>query len=433
MGKNKGKQLDLSKRKVLAQGLEDGKTATAIARSLGCHKSTVSREVLKYRYLSFKGEDRPSLCSTCSKNQTCTLRHRCGRMTCSAKCVGCKSLEVCDKYVKIKCHRDNRFPYVCVNCPFINSCKKNHYLYSPEKANEAALIIRRESREGLNMNEEQYRIFDETILNGNRKGQSLYHIQKSNNLGRCLKSIYNYSHQGKISVRPIDLPRVVTLKVRKVKTPKEYEYEENKSIDRTGHLYSDWLIYQAKKRIIVYWEMDFLGAVHDSEQTIMTLTIPQFEFVYLKVFDSPKKEDVLAFFKKLIRDLGDDFSVVFEAIITDRDPRFNCFREIEIDEDAEVKTRIFFCNPGASNEKPSVENLNQQIRVIFPKGCLLSNITQELCDEISSNLNSRYLDSVDDKRPLDLFTTYFGEEIYKKLNLKVVSPEEVRILKYNKY
>ena len=246
MGENKGKQLDLSKRKVIAKALGDDKTATEIASLLSCHKSTISREVRKYRYVSFKGDGNPSICSTCSKNASCSLRHRCGRMVCSAKCVGCKSLETCDKYAETECHVDDRFPFVCGNCRFIDSCKRDHYSYSPEKAQEAASNIRRESREGINMSEEQYRRFDETILDGSRKGQSLYHIHRSNDLGRCLKTIYNYSHQGRISVRPIDLPRAVTLKQRRPSPPGEYEYPENGNVDRTGHLYSDWLIYRAK-------------------------------------------------------------------------------------------------------------------------------------------------------------------------------------------
>lgn len=353
---------------------------------------------------------------------------------CSAKCVGCKLLETCDKYVGIKCHINDRFPFVCGNCRFIDSCKRDHYSYSPEKAQEAASNIRRESREGINMSEEQYRNFDKTILDGSRKGQSFYHIHRSNNLGRCLKTIYNYSHQGKISVRPIDLPRAVTLKERRSSPPSEYEYSENKNIDRTGHLYSDWLIYQAEKRIVVYWEMDFLGVPHNSEQMIMSLIIPQFQFVYLAVFSRPKQDDVVDFFDRLDRVLGNDFETLFEAILTDRDPRFNRFRDIEVrDDDGVIRTRIFFCNPGASNEKPLVENLNQQIRAVFPKGCPLSNITQDLCDEISSNLNSRYLNSIDGTTPSELFIRYFGEEIFEKLNLKVIEPNDVRILRYNKY
>lgn len=354
-------------------------------------------------------------------------------MTCYSKCVGCKSLEVCDKYIEIKCRVNVRFPFVCINCPFINSCKRNHYSYSPEKANEQAKTIRRESREGINMSEIEYRKFDEIILNGNKQGQSFYHIHKSNDLGRCLKTIYNYSHQGKISVRPIDLPRVVILKERKTKTPSEYQYDENKEIDRSHHMYSDWLIFQTKNRVIVYWEMDFLGAPHQSEQMIMTLIIPQFQFAYLLVFNCPKQKDILEAFNNLDNKLGDDFSKLFEAILTDRDPRFNCFNDIEVRNDSTIRTRIFFCNLGASNEKPFVENLNQQIRSIFPKGVNLSNITQELCDEISSHLNSRYLNSIDGKRPVDLFIEYFGEDILKKLNLKIIEPNNVKILKFNKY
>ena len=433
MGENKGKQLDLSKRKVIASLLKEGKTATEIGNALQCHKSTISREVLKYRYVSFKGDEKPSICSTCSRNASCELRHKCGRMLCYSKCVGCKTLEACDKYAEIRCRVNDRFPFVCAGCRFIDSCKRDHYSYSPEKANESASALRRESREGINMTEEQYREFDRAILEGNRRGQSFYHIHKSNNLGRCLKTIYNYSHQGKISVRPIDLPRAVTLKVRKSSPPREYEYPENGDVDRTGHLYSDWLVHQAKERIIVYWEMDFLGAPLNSEQMILSLVIPQFQFAYLAPFAKPKKGDVLDFFERLDGELGEDFGRIFEAILTDRDPRFTCFREIEARKDATVRTRVFFCDPGASNEKPLVENLNQQIRVVFPKGCPLSNITPEQCNEISSNLNSRYLNSIDGKRPLDLFIAYFGEEAYKKLHLRTIEPKDVRIVKYDKY
>lgn len=369
----------------------------------------------------------------CSKNEICVLKHKCGRMTCSTKCVGCKFLKTCDKFVEIKCNVNKRFPFICLNCKYLNVCKKDHYSYSPEKAQTASSIIRKESREGINMTEDEYYNFDKILLDGNKKGQSFYHIHKSNSLNRSLKTIYNYSHQGKISVRPIDLPRSVVLKKRKPKISDEYEYLENKNIDRTGHLFSDWLAYQARKRIISYWQMDFLGAPHKSEQMILSMIIPQFQFVYLAVFDKPKQEDILNFFNKLDMRLGERFDSLFEAILTDRDPRFNCFKDIEVRQDGTIRTRIFFCNPGASNEKPFVENLNQQIRTIFPKGLILSGITQSLCDEISSNLNSRYLNSVEGATPSELFIKHYGETIFRKLNLKIIQPNDVKILKYNKY
>ena len=433
MGVNKDKQFNLSKRKILIKSLADGKNATEIAQILECHKSTISREILKYRYLDFKSENKQSLCSTCSRNPSCTLKHRCGRMICGLKCAGCKSLEVCDEYIEIKCNRENRFPFICINCKYINSCKRNHYSYNPQRADTEAKDLRRRCREGINMTASEYNEFDKIILNGVKAGQSIYHIKMTNNLPRSLKAIYNYSHRGQISVRPIDLPRAVTLKRRKAKLPSEYEYNENKNVDRSNHLFADWLVFQAKHRIIIYWEMDFLGVPHTSDQMIMTLVIPQFQFVYLIPFDHPKENDVLQMFNQLDELLGDDFEKVFEAIITDRDPRFNSFRDIEIRDDGVVRTRVFFCNPGVSNEKPFVENLNQQLRIIFPKGTDLRDLTPAKCNEISSNLNSRFLNSIDGKRPIDLFVEYFGIEILKKLGLRIIDSDEVKILKFNKY
>lgn len=104
--------------------------------------------------------------------------------------------------------------------------------------------------------------------------------------------------------------------------------------------------------------MDFLGVPHNSEQMIMSLIIPQFQFVYLVVFNKPKQEDVINFFNKLDKVLGNDFETLFEAILTDRDPRFNSFKNIEVrDDDGVIRIRIFFCNPGASNEKPDLQAL----------------------------------------------------------------------------
>ena len=150
MGINKDKQFNLSKRKILIKSLADGKNATEIAQILECHKSTISREILKYRYLDFKSESKQSLCSTCSRNPSCTLKHRCGRMICGLKCAGCKSLEVCDEYKEIKCNRENRFPFICINCKYINSCKRNHYSYNPQRADTEAKDLRRRCREGFN-------------------------------------------------------------------------------------------------------------------------------------------------------------------------------------------------------------------------------------------------------------------------------------------
>ena len=75
MGINKGIQLDLSKRKLLQLHLYEGKKAFEIAHILNVHKSTISRELFKHRYLTFKGDEALSICSHCQKAPTCKLHN----------------------------------------------------------------------------------------------------------------------------------------------------------------------------------------------------------------------------------------------------------------------------------------------------------------------------------------------------------------------
>jgi len=425
--------MDLSKRMIIQNQLNQGHTASDIASILKVHKSTISREIKNYRYLCFKGENKPSICSKCERNAFCNLKHRCGSILCSNKCVGCKSLEVCSHFKLIVCNIETRYPFVCNNCRYIHICRRNHYLYDARKANESSIEIRRVTRQGINLSNDEYLSLDKTIKDGVDKGQSIYHIWKSNDVGKCLKTIYNYINSGKLSIKSIDLPRAVTLKKRHSSLLSKYEYNENKNIDRSHRMYADWLIYQARKRIIIYWEMDFLGAPIKSEQEILSLIIPQFEFVYLIAIQNPTKEKVIDVFDDLQEKLGDDFSKLFEAILTDRDSKFNSFQDIECDHNGVIRTRIFFCNPASSTQKPFVENINNQLRSVFKKGVKLSDITQTQCNEISSNLNSRFLNSIDGKRPVDLFVEYFGLEILDKLGLKIIEPNDVKIVSFKKY
>ncbi len=433
MGKNNNIQMDISKRIIIQEQLNQGRTASDIASLLKVHKSTISREIKNYRYLCFKEETKPSLCSKCKDNSSCNLKHKCGRMLCNNKCRGCKTLEVCSHFNLIVCNIENRYPFVCNNCRYIQICQRNHYLYDARKANEAASEIRRVTRQGINLSHDEYLLLDKTVKDGINKGQSIFHIVKANAVGICVKTAYNYINSGMLSIKSIDLPRAVTLKKRHASLPSKYEYDENKNIDRSHRMYADWLVYQAKKRIIIYWEMDFLGAPKKSEQEILSLIIPQFEFVYLIAIQNPTKEKVIKVFDDLQEKLGDDFSKVFEAILTDRDCKFNSFQDIECDCDGVIRTRIFFCNPAASTQKPFIENINNQLRSVFKKGVKLSNITQDQCNEISSNLNSRFLNSIDGKRPVDLFVDYFGIEILHKLGIKIINPKDVKIVSFKKY
>lgn len=432
MAASKGKHLNKSTRMIIYSLLIEDKTAREIGLILGLHPTTIMREIKRHRQFFEHSSEGESLCRKCIHYTSCKLLHRCGRRTCFLKCRDCKQLKKqsdCSKFTLFICNVENRFPLVCNGCNRTKRCYKNKYYYDPSKAELEYRTKLVESRRGLNLTAEEYVSINNTIKQGVDKKQSIYHIVKANpeTIPVSVKCVYNYINNGKISTKPIDLPRSVSLKKRKKKALSQYEYKENQNIDRSGRRYSDWLVFRAKNRIVTYWEMDFLGAPRNSEQMILVLTIPSISFTLLYPLNRPNMAAVKGIFEMIYSQLGEKlFNKIFEAILTDRDPRFNNFKEIEVDnKTGTIRTRIFFCNPGASNEKPSVENMNQQLRLIFPKGVSLSNISLEQGYLFASNMNARILSSIDDTTPAKLFINIFGKEALDKLNLTLIEPKDV--------
>lgn len=432
MGKSKHVHIDLSKRQVIENMLSLDKSATEIARVLNVHKSTISREVFKYRTLFFVGDKVTAICSHCLNAPTCKCKHRCGRALCSSFCKGCSTLNnplLCDCYQPLHCSIETHFPFVCSSCIKLPLCKRNHYRYVATEADKVATIIKIESRVGLDMTPDDFANIDKIVKEGLDKGQSIYHIAHAfkTEINRSPKTLYSYINRNYLSSIRLDLPRAVKYKTR-VKIPQKYDYMENKKIDRSNRLYRDWLVYQSTHRIIDFWEMDFLGAPVDSLQEILVFTIPRLQFILLYPVSQSSKACVLSVFKQINDDLGPDFIRVFPVIITDRDPAFNDFSALEMnDNSGEIRTHIFYCDPHLSNQKPSVENMNAQIRTIFPKGVCLSNITTAQCYILSSHLNARILHSLNDATPARLFIDIFGIDIYQRLHLIFVKPTEVTL------
>ena len=304
-----------------------------------------------------------------------------------------------------------------------------HYAYLPDTAEEMARDRLTTSREGANLTYEEYEIQD-AILRDRiiDKGQSIHHVLATNGkeLGCSEKTLYRRIEKGVYTVKAHHLPRQVSLKKRKYK--KKYEYEHDPKTDRTGHLYSDWLIYRYKNGITYYFQMDFLGAPRKSDKEILVLTMTGISFSLLYIIENATQEKIIALFDTIEGEIGiGNFRKLFPAILTDRDTLFDDFPSLEFDKNGEPRTRIFFCDPGESNQKPNVENYNAQLRPIFPKRAVLNEYSQQELYLASSNLNSRCLSSIDDRTPTDLFVEIFGKGLLDLLHQRKIPPKEVRI------
>lgn len=429
MGKNNHRHFNLSKRQTLENLLNKKVTAVVIASTLMLHPTSISREIKRHRLL-VEPSMKQSFCSSCSNHWSCTLHFRCGRRTCQHRCDGCKALTSCDAYLPFHCQVLDRYPYVCNGCSRELKCELRRFFYHADVANKSATESLILSRSGFNLSVDQYEQLNHWMYEALvHKRQSIHHfVQSMQDLNLpSEKTIYRYIDSGQFLTRNHHLPKKVMLKPRQ-KSLSMYEYPENKRIDRLGHLLKDWLIYQRKFAIIDYWQMDFLGKPHASSKEVLVLTIPVISFTLLYLLQDTTAATVQALFDAMEMDLGTAlFQKVFAAILTDRDTKFNDFLAIEFNPNGELRTHIFYCNPGASNEKPNVENYNSQLRWVIPKKAILNDCVQDDLYVLSSNMNARMLSSIDDSTPYDLFREIYGEEVLQKLHITYIPPRDVTL------
>ena len=144
------------------------------------------------------------------------------------------------------CRKLDRFPYVCNTCKDRYSpCPFEKYEYKAHEANQKAKTKLVMSRRGVDCDSREFRDIDETIKKGIESGLSVYQIVNSSSVGKSVSTIYRYINLGYLTTRRIDLPLAVTYKKRR-KIKKKYDYDTNKSIDRSNHTYLDYL-YQSRK------------------------------------------------------------------------------------------------------------------------------------------------------------------------------------------
>ena len=371
------KHLTLEQRKTIANGISHNYKVKEIAEALGYDPTSISKEVKR---------NRETL--TIGKNIT-------------------------------NCKKTNRWPYVCTGCnkKYNKQCVFTKYKYDAGKAQKKAeenLIL---SRKGIDIDHESFKRLDELVKEGIDNKKSIYQITIENkeDINKSVTTIYRYINNGYLTTKKMDLPYAVTYKKRKHN--KKYEYSENKTIDRTGHTYIDYLAYIHKHPGIYVWQLDFLGTIKTDNNNILSFILPDLQFVVLELIKNPNQDKVVEFFDELEERIGTDaFIELIPVILTDRDPNFTnitgiCFSKIT----GEERCKLYFCDSYVSNQKPNVENINKQLRLFFPKGKTIDTYSKKDIQNINKTLLSRPLKSLDSFTPKEAFINVFDEELFNKI------------------
>ena len=371
----KFKHFTFEDRKIIASCLAKEFRCVEIADTLGCDPTSVSKEI--------------------KRNRIDSTRFR---------------FPVDEECLKLK-----KFPYVCANCNLkYTKCKFHQFKYDAKFAQVKADRLLVSSRIGVNYTKEEIEKLIIELKVGLSNKKSVYQIAAELPFDITPQTIYKYIRNGQIPVKRVDLPYAVTYKKRK-KIKKEYEYNESK-IDRCNRTFVDYLAF-SKASNLYTTELDFLGSKRGDPYTILTLIIREIHFTLIFLVENKNADKIVKLFDKIESKIGyENFVKVFGLILTDRDPSFADYEGFENSKIFDKKrANVFYCDAYRSTQKASVENMNKQLRMFFPKGKYLSNFSKDDVKRINIFLNKRKLKSLDGFSPEEVFIRIFGEKVFNNL------------------
>ena len=380
----KNKHLTLQERIEIQEYLYACKTFTEIGELLQKHKSTISKEV--------------KLHSKEHKNGFSTRDEKCPNLL--------------------------KPPYVCNGCKqkSSSSCRYTRIVYTAKTAQQEYEETLVNSREGIPLNKAEFYESDRIISKRIEAGQHLYQIISCSDISFSLSSAYRYFHKGYFSISLIKLPRAVKFKSR---NSKKDEYVP-KGV-KIGRTYNDFLQFMKDAGLSNHCEADtVIGTL--GGKVIMTFIFTQVNFMFGILLDnktSAEASSKILLFKKYLSENGFSFGELMPVLLTDNGGEFSDVFSFELDSHGNIETRMFFCDPMHSSQKPFVEKNHTLFRDIIPKGTSFDNFSQNTVNLIFSHVNSVNRKSLNGKSPFDMFSFIYSEELANVLGISRISPDEV--------
>lgn len=173
------KHLTLEDRKYIEKSLNAGCSFKDIARYLCKDPTTISKEIRLHRLSDWyhKGCFNNAH-NFCVHRYHCKKVNACGKIIlCGVKCTTCPTCnQTCPDFVKERCNRLDKAPYVCNGCPkAINHCTIAHkYRYDAIFADRKYKECLSQSRAGINMTRHELHQEDMVITPLIFQGQSPY-------------------------------------------------------------------------------------------------------------------------------------------------------------------------------------------------------------------------------------------------------------------
>ena len=383
------KHLDLSKRLKIEKGIEERKSIKQISDDICKSYKTVSNEILKNRNIEH-------CLSWVGKYKTC------------------------DKTLKP--------PYVCNACPSRKGCRKTRYYYYAEDAQGKYEKLRSDSRKGIDMTSPEFKHLNDVVSNGIKNGLSFSMILRNhkNEFPVGERTLYNYVENGYLDIINLDLPRKVRYKKRRRNNTNLPKKDTKIRINRTYEDFKDYVKnYNDNNFNINIVEMDTVEGIK-GESLLLTLLWRSSNFMLAFKIDSKETDSVNFFFSYMKGYLGyETFHEIFPIILTDNGIEFSKPDEIEFNGHHVYKTKVFYCDPGHSEQKGKIENNHEFIRRFIPKGKSFDDYNQDDINLMMNHINSVKRDSLSGSNPYELMINFLPKEIIEYFDIKEINQDDI--------
>lgn len=172
--------------------------------------------------------------------------------------------------------------------------------------------------------------------------------------------------------------------------------------------------------------MDTVKSARGCKKTLLTFVFRNTNFMLVFLMKDGTQASVLAVLDFLSDRLGlDTFRALFPVILTDNGVEFKSPDDMEHAPNNCQRTRIFYCDPQASWQKPHVEKNHVLLRRIIPKGTSFKELTKAQITLATNHVNSVARELFDNKTPFDLFVGENEKKLLDLLDLAPIAPDEV--------
>ena len=326
------------------------------------------------------------------------------------------------------CNDINKPPYVCNACLKRRGCRRKKFFYFAQDAQGLYEERKSNSRKGIDMTSSEFKYLNDVVSREIKNGHSFSMIIKNHKhefpVGE--RTLYNYVEKGYLDIINLDLPRKVRYKKRKHNQSNIATKNTKNRLGRTYLNFKDYIKYYNNNDFnsnIV--EMDTVEG-KKGESVLLTLLWRSTNFMIAVKLDQKDSDSVSIFFAYLKGYLGyENFHYLFPIILTDNGSEFFNPKEIENNGNHVYPTRVFYCDPRASQQKGKIEKNHEYIRYFIPKGESFNDYDQSDINLMINHINSVKRNSLGNDSPYNLTEFFLPKEFKNLFDIKEISQKDI--------